>query len=385
MKLNTSNWKPFEFPEIFDIKKGFYNKKPEFNTGGNIPFLGATDKNHGITGYFTTDEIAASTKTGNDKNSPLDKKIFPPNAICVTNNGSVGYAYYIDQKFTCSHDINPLYRKHGTFNKYTGNFVAAVIMKNQYRWGYGRKWRPARMKHSILKLPVKLDQSGKPFIDQNKPYSKKGYIPDWDFMESYIKSLNYQLPETKNISSTQKLGTNNWKEFLLPELFHTQMGSKVDSITTSHNKPQYNYVSRNQNNNGVVDFIDRISGKDPFPAGLMTISLGGSYLGSCFIQDKPFYTAQNVGVLSPKTNISLYSKLFIATIIRNECKLKYQGFGRELNSHFQKDFSLKLPIQRDSNGTPIIDNSHTFSKQGYIPDWYFMESYINSLPNGDLI
>lgn len=45
---------------------------------------------------------------------------------------------------------------------------------DKYRWTYGRKWRPIRMRDSTIKLPVNL----------------KGEI-DWEFMENYIKSLPY--------------------------------------------------------------------------------------------------------------------------------------------------------------------------------------------------
>ena len=141
MELNTKNWKFFEFDKIFVIKKGFYNKKPESSGTGNIPFLGASDKNHGITEYYTLDEISCASKTGNSKNAPLEDKLFSGHSVCVTNNGSVGYAYYMDKQFTCSHDVNPLYRKNGEFNFYTGMFVASVIMNDRYRWGYGRKWQ----------------------------------------------------------------------------------------------------------------------------------------------------------------------------------------------------------------------------------------------------
>jgi len=46
---------------------------------------------------------------------------------------------------------------------------------------------------------------------------------------------------------------------------------------------------------------------------------------------------------------------------------------------------IKLPIQRDSNGNPVIDDNRTYSDNGYIPDWQFMEDYINSLPYSDRI
>ena len=46
---------------------------------------------------------------------------------------------------------------------------------------------------------------------------------------------------------------------------------------------------------------------------------------------------------------------------------------------------IKLPIQRDSNGNPVIDDNRTYSDNGYVPDWQYMEDYINSLPYSDRI
>ena len=172
--LDTSTWKEFEYIKIFDIRKGFYNKKPERTIEGAIPFLGATEKNNGVTGYYSIEDIESTSKTGDDNNAPLSEKIFPPNAVCVTNNGSVGFAYFQHKEFTCSHDVNPLYRLDGEFNVYTGLFIAAVIMKDRYRWDYGRKWRPARMEKSVISLPQNAQG-----------------LPDWDYMEQYIKSIPY--------------------------------------------------------------------------------------------------------------------------------------------------------------------------------------------------
>ena len=46
---------------------------------------------------------------------------------------------------------------------------------------------------------------------------------------------------------------------------------------------------------------------------------------------------------------------------------------------------LKLPIERDSDGNPVLDKTKKYNKEGYIPDWKFMEDYINSLPYSDKI
>lgn len=144
------------------------------------------------------------------------------------------------------------------------------------------------------------------------------------------------------------------------------------------------FVSRNSNGNGVVAYIDEIEGETAFPAGALSLALGGSFLGACFIQNRPFYTAQNVAVLQEKIPLSDYTKLFIATLIRNECKIKYQAFGRELNAHIRKDFTIKLPVMHDEHGF-IYDNTHEYSDEGYIPDWKWMENYIKSLPYSDRI
>ena len=42
-------------------------------------------------------------------------------------------------------------------------------------------------------LPIQTDDSGKPVIDAGKAYSPKGYIPDWEYMEKYIKAAEKEI------------------------------------------------------------------------------------------------------------------------------------------------------------------------------------------------
>ena len=178
MQVDVSNWHEFVYSEIFDVQKGFYNKKPEHSFIGEIPFLGATERCNGVTEYYSIDDIEAGSKTGDDNNVSIENKLFSGNALCVTNNGSVGCAFYQPKTFTCSHDVNPLYILNGTFNMYTALFVATIIEMDKYRWAYGRKWRPERMVKSTILLPAKLEG--------------EKYIPDWEYMENYMKSLPYE-------------------------------------------------------------------------------------------------------------------------------------------------------------------------------------------------
>ncbi len=168
-------FKEFLFTEIFIIQKGFYNKKPPCFEHGNIPFIGATENNNGITGFTDYYTIEANSKIGYGKNESIERKIYKGNAICVTNNGSVGYAYYQPTDFTCTHDVNPLYIKTHVLNHHIAMYLVACIEQQRVCFTYARKWRPKRMIHSKLMLPA----------------TSKGN-PDWDYMEAYIRHIENQ-------------------------------------------------------------------------------------------------------------------------------------------------------------------------------------------------
>ena len=178
--LNERTWKKFLIMDIFLMRNGFYNTKPQESDNGDIPFIGASAVNNGITSWHTLEDIEAAPKAGNadkkvGRNQNINQKIFDGNCICVTNNGSVGYAHYQENRFTCSHDVNPLYanpKMKWRMNKYNALFLCGIIEQERFRWAYGRKWRPSRMKESVISLPV--DVTGN---------------PDWEFMENYSKGI----------------------------------------------------------------------------------------------------------------------------------------------------------------------------------------------------
>lgn len=169
-------WREFNFSDVFYIKKGFYNKKPPCMGDGRLPFIGATDSNNGFTGFTTRDIVSLHSKTGSGKNEPIEQKIFDGNAICVTNNGSVGYAYYQQHSFTCSHDVNPLYLRERKLNKYIALYLITCIENQRLCFTYARKWRPVRMFKSRLMLPV--DNLGNPY---------------WLYMENISKLLEAKM------------------------------------------------------------------------------------------------------------------------------------------------------------------------------------------------
>jgi hypothetical protein len=155
LELNTGNWKSFLYDDLFEIERGKGPRKKDLNGKGNIPFVTSTDQNNGWTDFTEVEAIHEG------------------NTIGVNRNGSVAYAFYQPIPFCSTEDVH-IFKPKFKMNKYIGLFLATLIRQEKYRYNYGRKWGIGRMKVSTIKLPV--DSESK---------------PDWDFMEKYIKSLNY--------------------------------------------------------------------------------------------------------------------------------------------------------------------------------------------------
>ena len=75
---------------------------------------------------------------------------------------------------------------------------------------------------------------------------------------------------------------------------------------------------------------------------------------------------------------------FIITILMFDSRGRY-NYGRKMRRDTISEIMLNLPIQHNSDGSILIDETHSYSDEGYAPDWQFMENYIKSLPYGDRI
>lgn len=375
MNLNICEWKEFKVSSILSIMNGKGITKEEIeNHEGDTIVVQSGEDNNGVLGKIDLYYCKEMGYVYAEKP-----------CLTVARSGSAGFVSFQIEGCVVgdSAKILLLDDSVATINRYM--FVKTLLTANRFKYQYGRKVTETNYMNDIIKLPVVKNPDGTCYKDKEKKYSEEGYVPDWEWMELYINTLNNE-PLTTSITTEGILDidTSDWKEFYLHILLVAEMGNGIDAQNTTTDEPRYNYVSRDSNGNGVVAFVDEIEGEKVFPAGAMSLALGGSFLGSCFIQTEPFYTAQNVGVLQEREPLSIYIKLFLTTLIRNECKIKYQAFGRELNAHFRKDFTLKLPVQMNSTGY-VIDNTHKYSQDGYLPDWEWMEQYMKSLPYSDRI
>lgn len=117
----------------------------------------------------------------------------------------------------------------------------------------------------------------------------------------------------------------------LKEIFDVRLGNKFNANKMKFvENGEINFISRNSKNNGCVGTVRKYNKIEPFTEGLITVSLGGWYLLSSFVQPRKFYTAQNVAVLTPLRDMTLSEKLFFCKCISMN-RFKYSVVGREAN------------------------------------------------------
>lgn len=151
----VTEWKSFRFDDVFNISKGKSLTKVNM-TNGKTPYVGASDKNNGVTAFVGQEP----THSGNK--------------ITVANNGSVGESFYQETAFWCSSDVSVIDLKERGLNGEIALFLISLIKAEKFKFSYGRKWNKERMERSQISLPIDADGN-----------------PDWQLMEEYIKSLPF--------------------------------------------------------------------------------------------------------------------------------------------------------------------------------------------------
>lgn len=348
LKLTDVEWGEFKLIDVFDIKDGYYNKKPPFDKEGTIPFLGATQSNNGVTAFYKVETIEKWDKVGNISSKDINKRFFDGNCLAVTNNGSVGNIYYQSQIFTCSHDITPIYLKNRLLTKELAHFLIPLLQKSGESFEYGKKWRPKRMRKSKLMLPI--DSQGQ---------------PNWQFMEDYIKQKqkvqaqqvidHYERKLVELSGDVVGLEKVEWKTFQFTEVFQEiQRGKRLTRANqTDGLKP---YISSTAENNGVDSFIGNNAGVREFE-NVLTLANSGS-VGSTFYQQFEFVASDHVTALKSE-NADKYAYLFLSSVVKR-LEEKY-SFNREINDTRIKREKIILPA--DKNGNPDFQYMSDFVKK----------------------
>lgn len=133
----------------------------------------------------------------------------------------------------------------------------------------------------------------------------------------------------------------------LKELFHIQYGNQFDLNKMDFSDSSWiNFISRSSQNMWIVAQVEEYNNKEPFEPWLITVTLWWTYLLSSFVQQKPFYTAQNIKVLKPLRDMTDIEKLYYCFCIKSN-RFKYTSHGREANSTLDELLVPEsMPIER---------------------------------------
>ena len=319
--LTIDSWKEYLICNLFEVKNTHSILSRDINeNSGRHPYVTASEGNNSITTFISYDM----------------SQIEEGNSILIGGKTLV-ISYQSEDFFSNdSHNLALYLKDASKRNKYIQLYLVTVLkvaLSNLYSWG-----------DSISKKSIQKDKITLPSDDNGEP--------DWSYMESYVSNLEIETSDSfeklndTNNNKQSFINTDSWGTFHIYDLFEIDSGNKLDKAKMDTSVEKINFVGRSNYNNGVTQQVNEIDGLKLYERGNLTLALGGS-LGSCFVQDIPFYTSQNVVVLIPKIEMSLESKHFIATVIFKESQNNYRAFVKELNRHIKTDFSFKLPINSD--------------------------------------
>ena len=166
----------FRCGDLFDIHptKAYKMSNDElYQTSGNSPVLSNSSVDNGIGGYCGLDTTEnGRIITFSDTTTGTDTMFYQPNPF-------IGYAHV--------QGMYPFDENWGEFQQ--RYFICAMKQACGTGWNYSNKFNRKLVAEMTPLLPIQTDAEGNPIIDTDCKYHPDGYIPDWGFMEKYIKAI----------------------------------------------------------------------------------------------------------------------------------------------------------------------------------------------------
>lgn len=154
--LNQKEWGEFYLKDIFPkIQRGRRLKKEDHKLG-KIPYVSSKAINNGIDGFV----------------SNKDKVRIFENCLTIANSGSVGATFYQITSFVASDHVTKL--ENIDFSEYIYLFISGISKRLSEKYSFNREINDKRIQCEKILLPI--NHLG---------------TPDYDYMENYIKRLEY--------------------------------------------------------------------------------------------------------------------------------------------------------------------------------------------------
>lgn len=325
--------------DFFNVKRGNAKKVTQLvksDAPGSVRLISATQFGNGGNLFYV----------------PTNETVYK-SGLTINNNGSVGDVFFHNYSFTATSDVTIITPKNNhVITLEEGLYLKVVIEKQKNKFMYGYKISDDRLKKMLLDIP----------INENNDINWKAMRKK---IHSIIKDMHFPS-KTKNklLSNTISLNDRVWKQFKVKKLFDVYSGADLPKY--SRKEGNIPFVGSSSKRNGITDWIDNSANKIKYSKNSIGVNRNGS-VGYTFYHPYLAYFSGDTRFLKLKNQkLTPQLGLFLSTAISQQ--KKQFGYGFKLGSERLKNLQINLPVNHNGN-----------------PDWQFMEEYINSLPNGDLI
>lgn len=329
MKLSDREWRAFEVGQLFSEIKIALSSDSNHLKKGNTPFVGRSYNFNGYQGLYNVEKF----------------KINEAGLITLSMVGTP-VSFIQPFEFACSQNI--LLLKCNNNNFYAKLFIVTIINKSlkDGGYGYGHPMSLFRFKRKKVKLPISLNG-----------------LPDYNFMEQYIKEKNFNLKS--QIKEKQKHEITDWRELSEVEWDNFKLGD-IAYVNGGKDLPKYNrrpgntpFIGSSALNNGITDFIDIKLSNTKVAKQCIGINRNGSVGYSFYHPYYAYYSGDTRFIKTVPKN--KYANLFLSEIIKNQ-RGKY-AYGYKMGTQRIKKQIIKLPISNNQ------------------PDYNFMEQYMKRKEN----
>lgn len=342
MKMNNldiSKWKEFSLISIFkEIESCKCSNASSFlEIGEDIMYVGAKKKDNGSRYYVSNNE----------------NYITRGNCIVFIcdGDGSVGLHTYQEKDFIGSTTLKV--GRNDNLNKYNAMFLITMLDYSRYKFSFGRKYKIQNEKILL------------PYIIENNIE-----IPDWKYMEKYIKKLEentikamHKFNKISKYENNRKINTENWREFKITDIFERIEATKGKKTYDLEEGNDVLYIAAKKTNNGAKQYV--ANNEDYLSKGncIVFVNLGDGAAGYSTYQEDAFIGMNGKTSCGYSTKLNKYNAIFLITIL-DQHRYKF-CYGRSWSGKRLKNTRLLLPAKINE-------------KNKYEPDWEYMENYIKS-------
>lgn len=328
------------------------------------PYVVRTSQNNGIRGYIEFDE----------------QYLNPANTISFGQDTAT--MFYQERPYFTGDKIKILTLKCDKLNYRTATYLLASMRKafSLFSWGQS-KFNVNAIGEVKFYLPILCES------EKKKAYNLDDI--DWNYMQERIRKLEQErIRELERYLITTGLNSCELteqesilldnsrmpmrKDFSFDYMFKAQTGD-VDLQQKDINGNGSYFINSGLENDGIKGKTDRPA--RVFPKNTITID----FWGNAFYRSFEYKLATHNHVFSLSGDI-IKNELVGLYLVSQMMYLRKMFSYAEMGTWNKiKVLFLPLPIKLDENKYPVIDQERKYHKDGFIPDFDYMEKYTRAM------